>query len=179
MLDMNISKDIVKVDEGKYRCKKCSKLFKGEEYVRKHINAKHAEDVQKMREEVNDSSLNSHMYLFQSKAEYCANYLNDPFRFFMSLSAQPPPATASYNNNSGSFYGPRFIAPPLPFQTGPGVIPRIGFGEPHVYPGPPRAVYSSGGGPVRSMRRPHYPPGTRPRAGSGGRFNPYGRPPPR
>ncbi|KAI8804089.1 hypothetical protein BJ742DRAFT_465431 [Cladochytrium replicatum] len=35
------SEFITRVDEGKYRCKHCGKLFKGEQFVQKHLKVKH------------------------------------------------------------------------------------------------------------------------------------------
>ncbi|KAI9202777.1 uncharacterized protein BJ171DRAFT_166970 [Polychytrium aggregatum] len=40
---------IMKVDEGKYRCRECQKLFKGDEFVRKHIKGKHPQLTEKPR----------------------------------------------------------------------------------------------------------------------------------
>lgn len=37
-------------DEGKYRCKSCSKLFKATSFVEKHILNKHAELVKSMED---------------------------------------------------------------------------------------------------------------------------------
>ncbi|KAJ3088558.1 hypothetical protein HK102_008491, partial [Quaeritorhiza haematococci] len=46
------SKNVTKESEAKYRCKECAKLFKGEEYVKKHIRGKHPTLVQKVKEDV-------------------------------------------------------------------------------------------------------------------------------
>ncbi|OUM64059.1 hypothetical protein PIROE2DRAFT_60926 [Piromyces sp. E2] len=51
-IDKCASRNVVKVDEGKYRCKLCSKLFKGESFVKKHIKSKHAESLEPIQEEV-------------------------------------------------------------------------------------------------------------------------------
>jgi hypothetical protein len=36
----------------KFRCKLCGKLFKGQEFVRKHINLKHNDKLEEVRAEV-------------------------------------------------------------------------------------------------------------------------------
>lgn len=41
-----LEKHVAKVDEGRYRCVHCSKLFKGPEFVVKHLRLKH-EDITK------------------------------------------------------------------------------------------------------------------------------------
>jgi hypothetical protein len=51
-IDKCASRNVVKVDEGKYRCKLCSKLFKGESFVKKHIKSKHSESLEPIQEEV-------------------------------------------------------------------------------------------------------------------------------
>ncbi|KAJ3108590.1 hypothetical protein HDU96_007479 [Phlyctochytrium bullatum] len=45
-------KFIAKIEAEKYRCKDCTKLFKGEEFVRKHIRLKHPEIVKTLRVDV-------------------------------------------------------------------------------------------------------------------------------
>ncbi|KAI9009847.1 hypothetical protein BC832DRAFT_530033, partial [Gaertneriomyces semiglobifer] len=54
-LDKFIDKDetfIAKESEGKFRCKECSKLFKGIEYVTKHVRSKHSELLKDCHQEV-------------------------------------------------------------------------------------------------------------------------------
>lgn len=40
-VEAEVMKHIQKENDAKYRCRECSKLFKGEDFVRKHIKAKH------------------------------------------------------------------------------------------------------------------------------------------
>jgi hypothetical protein len=37
---------VIKTDENKYRCGVCQKLFRGAEFVHKHLNKKHEADVE-------------------------------------------------------------------------------------------------------------------------------------
>ena len=69
---------ILKVDEQKYRClvPECGKLFKGEDFLRKHFNNKHGEIVKHVEQE----------------AQFFANYIEDPMRY--SLADQPPAASS-------------------------------------------------------------------------------------
>jgi len=53
-LDKFHKKNIVKIDEDKYRCGICSKLFSGDQFVRKHLNLKHAEEVEVIRKKALD-----------------------------------------------------------------------------------------------------------------------------
>jgi len=38
----------------KFRCKLCGKLFKGQEFVRKHINLKHNDKLEEVRNDVSN-----------------------------------------------------------------------------------------------------------------------------
>ncbi|KAK9722993.1 hypothetical protein K7432_002293 [Basidiobolus ranarum] len=51
-LDKFTQKNVNKVDEGRYRCSLCNKLFKGEEFVKKHIAHKHPENFAEISDEV-------------------------------------------------------------------------------------------------------------------------------
>ncbi|KAJ2006065.1 hypothetical protein GGI04_002010 [Coemansia thaxteri] len=44
-IDKELDSHIKRLDEGRYRCAKCAKLFKGDAFVRKHIRNKHPEVV--------------------------------------------------------------------------------------------------------------------------------------
>ena len=50
-LEDEITKKVVKVEDDKYRCDKCSKLFRGPEFVNKHINLKHEDLVSELNVE--------------------------------------------------------------------------------------------------------------------------------
>ena len=43
---------INKIDDEKFRCTICGKLFCGENFVRKHIGLKHSDSIKQMREKV-------------------------------------------------------------------------------------------------------------------------------
>lgn len=48
-------KDNVKrLEEEKYRCAFCSKLFRGEEFVRKHAVLKHVDNITEVKQKVRD-----------------------------------------------------------------------------------------------------------------------------
>jgi len=51
-IDKYVSRHVTKVDEGKYRCRLCTKLFKGESFVMKHIKSKHTESLEPIIMEV-------------------------------------------------------------------------------------------------------------------------------
>ncbi|KAG4099213.1 hypothetical protein H8356DRAFT_361433 [Neocallimastix lanati (nom. inval.)] len=51
-IDKFAARYVNKVDEGKYRCKICSKLFKGELFVKKHIKSKHTDLIEPIKLEV-------------------------------------------------------------------------------------------------------------------------------
>jgi len=48
---------ILKVEEGKWRCKECKKLFKATEFVEKHILNKHVDLIKSQMDEVTPKSL--------------------------------------------------------------------------------------------------------------------------
>lgn len=59
--------NVKRLEEEKYRCSFCSKLFRGDEFVRKHIVGKHMENITEVREKVNSKmQLDCHRvnYLF-------------------------------------------------------------------------------------------------------------------
>ncbi|KAG9298191.1 hypothetical protein G9A89_002679 [Geosiphon pyriformis] len=129
-LDINT----IEMDPGvKFRCAICGKLFKGQEYVRKHIGLKHADKVKNLENEVN----------------FLNNYVIDPHHL---LPTTPPNPTASLNtapNVSPIPPNPFTVlanGPPPPFLpfnfpailgaaagTPHDQIPRIGF-DPRIDP---------------------------------------------
>ncbi|KAJ3009957.1 hypothetical protein HKX48_007656 [Thoreauomyces humboldtii] len=72
-LEKALHKHVKKEAEGKYRCIECQKLFKGEEFVKKHIRSKHNELTLPTRKHV----------------EYFNNFVRDPNRTDVTR----PPAT--------------------------------------------------------------------------------------
>lgn len=52
-IDKYAIRNVVKDNEKRYRCKHCSKLFKGEEYVKKHIKTKHTDLIEPIIMEAN------------------------------------------------------------------------------------------------------------------------------
>jgi hypothetical protein len=65
----------VRVEEGKYRCGLCDKLFKGPEFVKKHIIAPAKSDHVPVPEEVSLKAI---------EEQYYENYLSDPKRILPS-----------------------------------------------------------------------------------------------
>jgi hypothetical protein len=59
------------IEEGKFACGLCQKLFKGPQFVKKHIHLKHPEEVDKMK----DKAL---------EEQYFLNYFEDPRRILPS-----------------------------------------------------------------------------------------------
>ncbi|KAJ3106741.1 hypothetical protein HDU97_005667 [Phlyctochytrium planicorne] len=52
-IDNVLAKDhVAKIEDEKFRCKDCSKLFRGEEFVKKHIRSKHADVVAEIRVDI-------------------------------------------------------------------------------------------------------------------------------
>jgi hypothetical protein len=52
-VDNFIRENTIEMDPGiKFRCKLCNKLFKGKEYVKKHIYNKHSEQLQNIENQV-------------------------------------------------------------------------------------------------------------------------------
>lgn len=51
-LDKSLSKHVKKEGEGKRRCRQCGKLFKAEQFVRKHIKLKHSGIANAIEEEI-------------------------------------------------------------------------------------------------------------------------------
>ncbi|ORX91462.1 hypothetical protein K493DRAFT_286786 [Basidiobolus meristosporus CBS 931.73] len=133
-LDKFTQKNVNKVDEGRYRCSLCNKLFKGEEFVKKHIGHKHPENFAEISEEV----------------DYYNNYVRDPFHITLPSTTNAPGAIGAPGAPGGpgmpGFFP--FMQPPNNFMS-PGFgmnmpfipqaaavgtpmhqIPRIGFDTP-------------------------------------------------
>ncbi|TPX54086.1 hypothetical protein SeMB42_g00455 [Synchytrium endobioticum] len=95
-IDKAMDSHIGKVDDGKFRCLVCTKLFKGEDFVRKHIRSKHPELVDKLR--VDFVIIN--------------NYCRDPNRVHDMQAPEPvvqrfmgpPPPPGYYGNNNNQFW---------------------------------------------------------------------------
>lgn len=99
-------------DEGKYRCKVggCIKLFKAEEFWRKHLEKKHSEWLQ----------------VLETEAELVNGYVLDPCR------VHPPKIE---QNNQGGFQavqtgGNRGFAPMMPMGAFGGPVPTAGSFQP-------------------------------------------------
>jgi hypothetical protein len=88
LLNEQVSKLICKIEEAKFRCSLCSKLFKGPEFVDKHIHLKHPERIEEAEAEIR---------LFSSYAkEQTSFYLAAPQYFAASTNAM----ATSQNNTS-------------------------------------------------------------------------------
>ncbi|KAI8603483.1 hypothetical protein EDD21DRAFT_30538 [Dissophora ornata] len=84
----------------KWRCKVCTKPFRGEEFVHKHIRTKHPEEIK---------TIENSILLFN-------NYILDPNHINPSAQQQqPPPAGFGF-----SMPAPMFGGPPMPISFMPG-----------------------------------------------------------
>jgi len=61
------AKHINKIDEEKYRCSICGKLFMGENFIRKHLSMKHTEETEKYKKKAHEN-------------QFFENFLSDPRR---------------------------------------------------------------------------------------------------
>ncbi|KAJ3231072.1 hypothetical protein HDU81_004062 [Chytriomyces hyalinus] len=75
-IDKGLESLVSEVDEEKYRCAECSKLFRGREFVKKHLRAKHDGVVEALKEEVT----------------FYNNYVKDPNRVHYVLGLGGPVA---------------------------------------------------------------------------------------
>ncbi|KAI8836447.1 arsenite-resistance protein 2-domain-containing protein [Chytriomyces cf. hyalinus JEL632] len=73
-VDKGLEGMVSEVDEEKYRCAECSKLFRGREFVKKHLRAKHDTVVEALKEEVT----------------FYNNYVKDPNRVHYVLGLGGP-----------------------------------------------------------------------------------------
>jgi hypothetical protein len=82
-----LDRHMVRVDEQKFRCKvgDCTKLFKGDEFVRKHIRNKHADVLSK----------------FERDVEFFNNYVRDPFKLTIA-DEEPRTSSTPHRRQSGS-----------------------------------------------------------------------------
>ncbi|KAF9199123.1 hypothetical protein BGZ49_010803 [Haplosporangium sp. Z 27] len=102
----------------KWRCKICTKPFRGEEFVHKHIKTKHPEEIK---------SVENNILLFN-------NYILDPNHINPSAQQQQqlPPAGFGFG-----MPGPMFGGPPMPMNFMPGGHPMsMPFMNPGVSPMP-------------------------------------------
>lgn len=116
-IDKYSTRNVVKVDEGKYRCKICSKLFKGESFVKKHIRSKHTDLLQPII----------------SESEFFNNYVQDIQKItgvFPVTNNQNLPGMNMGNMNNG---GMRMPGPPQMMNQNmnwmmPPMMPPMGLG---------------------------------------------------
>ncbi|KAG6828765.1 hypothetical protein H0H92_006844 [Tricholoma furcatifolium] len=132
-------------DEGKFRCKTCSKLFKATSFVEKHIANKHPELVKHLED-----------------LPYFNNFALDPHRIqpfthppqLVGNSSQAPPPQAyglqappAYH---GADYGPYFGGGNAPYPSSyPPSYQGGSYWEPHGYPSGPPAAFGPPGGFAR------------------------------
>uniref|UniRef100_K3WBH7 C2H2-type domain-containing protein n=1 Tax=Globisporangium ultimum (strain ATCC 200006 / CBS 805.95 / DAOM BR144) TaxID=431595 RepID=K3WBH7_GLOUD len=135
-------------DDGKHRCRLCTKLFKAADFVKKHIRNKHPELVVDKIAEVGES------YMWEQ-------YREDANR--------PLPPIETTNNLSNPVLGGR--GGPNSFQN------RGGGGRSGPYGGPPRGGYRNDGPPGGGYRGRGPPRDNRPRRGSFDRGGPPRSPP--
>ncbi|KAF9936968.1 hypothetical protein BGZ75_009924 [Mortierella antarctica] len=97
----------------KWRCKVCTKPFRGEEFVHKHIRTKHPDEIK---------TIENNILLFN-------NYILDPNHINPTAQQQPPPQPAGFGFGGP---GPMYGAPPMPISFMPGAHPM---GMPFINPG--------------------------------------------
>jgi hypothetical protein len=85
------SKHVIKLDDARYRCSLCSKLFKGPEFVIKHVRLKHEEESATALQQL--SLLN----LFLARPAACA-FLRSPV---------PRPSSMSHSQHASSAHRDR------------------------------------------------------------------------
>lgn len=115
VIDVTVAKLVEEVGETKFRCSVCSKLFKGSEFVKKHLKSKHPETYCDAVEE----------------AQFLNNYVRDPNRIVPISSNPPGPAPALQGAPPMGGY-PMYNPIAYPFH--PSMNPRIGLPFP---PAPP------------------------------------------
>lgn len=124
-------------EEGKFRCKECSKLFSARKFVEKHIALKHGEFIgpalEKVRRRSSPPSSSLVRTLFRSETDdpgscrihaqvdFFNNYILDPSRL--------PLAQFQREN-----YLPSILAPPPPPRRSGGLADRIGPKRPRIEP---------------------------------------------
>ncbi|KAG8903976.1 hypothetical protein FRB99_002455 [Tulasnella sp. 403] len=119
-------------DEGKFRCNLCSKLFKAESFVEKHISNKHSEVVTALAEVpfFNMFALDPHRIQPFAHAPPANGGIQAPPQAYGLRSAREP-SNAGYPDMSRQ-----------PFPVHPYPPPPMSFGGPHgEYPPPPPDPY--------------------------------------
>ncbi|KAI8835559.1 hypothetical protein BC829DRAFT_406320 [Chytridium lagenaria] len=145
---------VAKIESEKYRCKDCSKLFRGEEFVRKHIRSKHPEVVKELMVDV----------------DFYNAYVRDPNRAHYAYGM--PSATGGVGGASGgipNFGGKSTVSvptvwpppmPPIMMAGGPlvmGATEWVPGGDVSSRLGPPAprgGRGAGGGGPPPSRNMP-------------------------
>ncbi|RKO92251.1 hypothetical protein BDK51DRAFT_15847, partial [Blyttiomyces helicus] len=131
-VDKALSGHVAKEGPGKYRCKECNKLFKGEEYVKKHLKAKHgtlATDA-------------------EAEATFFNCFMRDPCKPDLQRPGvgSAPPFTGAGGGAAGGGAGaaPVIMGPPVP-------IGEAMIGNPY---GGPNPAFMQGGRGSRDYGRP-------------------------
>ena len=93
-VDSFVESAVVKVDEGKFKCDVCAKLFKGTDFVTKHMRTKHEDKIQQIENDV----------------AFLNNYIQDPNHVLPT----PPPAPAATANPALFGNNPNQFARPIP-----------------------------------------------------------------
>ncbi|EGC30217.1 hypothetical protein DICPUDRAFT_58394 [Dictyostelium purpureum] len=115
-----INNNTIKIEEEKYKCNLCSKLFKGAEYVKKHINLKHPEELK------NESETKG------TEEQFFLNYFSDPRRITPLPPPQQQPPNAMYAGFGGG--AGRGLPPGIAGQPRARFNPTIGQWEPIFQP---------------------------------------------
>ncbi|KAF2151351.1 hypothetical protein K461DRAFT_295412 [Myriangium duriaei CBS 260.36] len=169
-LDEELSKHVKQEDESKYRCKapECTKLFKGVTFWRKHVEKRHAEWYEKMKE---DLELVNRYVLDPSRLAQGRNDANSNGHFPINttmMSGTPRNFTLNGNMMGGGMLP---SAPPGMFNPMMGQYPMA------LPPGWPLPGADGGVGPMRNGMRPPNVRGPLPydrgvRRNNGGRLSP-------
>eukprot|EP01112_Ceratiomyxa_fruticulosa_P007893 TRINITY_DN2055_c0_g4_i1.p1 TRINITY_DN2055_c0_g4~~TRINITY_DN2055_c0_g4_i1.p1 ORF type:complete len:1115 (-),score=317.45 TRINITY_DN2055_c0_g4_i1:61-3405(-) len=177
-LEEFLNNNVKKIDEEKFRCTICTKLFRAENFVKKHISLKHEEGLGGLAEirakAVEDSFFN--------------NYMTDPKRI-TPVQIQPPMihqaqavrVVSGVSSGGGVLPLPYHIDPQLSMDHSPyrPVLHHTPLSNPLQAPAVLTVLplnASSRGGPMRTHPQYPNPGGGRGRGGAGLRHTPYPQP---
>lgn len=180
-LNEELSKFVKQEDDSKFRCKvpECTKLFKGENFWRKHVEKRHTEWFENIQREVSVSQLfNTRSTLTQLQLLLVNAYVLDPARIAPSRSDATSNGHFPLSSGQGHGGTPRgFSLANLPYLVSPGGIPS-GFpptGMPGLVGAGPPAPWG-GTGLVPSETGQLHQPGVMRRGGrQSNRSGPYDR----
>jgi len=100
---------IIKIEEEKFRCGYCSKLFCGDNFVRKHINGKHMTEIEQAKNKALEK-------------QYFENYLADPRRPVPAFSPSPSGLSSGPNVPANRRFPWTPTVAPSPFFRSPSTL---------------------------------------------------------